>query len=71
MKNIKHCEQNIKVEITKKMQSSAHKRFLQNFGGNSEKALKKNTQEFCLHSYGVRGCAYHKNIQYCACHLVT
>ena len=46
MKNIKHSEQNIKVEISNKMQSSAHKRFLQKFGGNSKKALEKKCESF-------------------------
>ena len=46
MKNIKHSEQNIKGDITKIMQSSAHKRFWQKFGGNSQNALKKFRDSF-------------------------
>ena len=57
MTNIKHCEQNIQVEITNKMQSSVHKRFLQKNGGNSKKALKKKLREFCLHLLGLREAA--------------
>ena len=60
MENIKHSEQNIKVEITKKNRNSAHKRFLQKFGGNSEGARQKISRQFCLHSYCVRERAYHK-----------
>ena len=50
MENIKHSEQNIKVEITKKNRNSAHKRFLQKFKGNSERARQKFRVSFvCIH----------------------
>ena len=62
LKNCKHCEQNIKVEITKKkLQSLAHKRVWQKFGGKSQKALEKDFARVLFASTRPkRGCTYHK-----------
>ena len=41
----------------KKLQSLAHKRVWQKFGGKSQKALEKNLRECCLHLLGLREAA--------------
>ena len=46
IKNIKQWAKYLKLKSPKIMQSSAHKRFLQNYGGNSQKALIKNRKSF-------------------------
>ena len=55
MENIRHSGQNIKVEITKKkMQNSAHERFLAKIWKKLPKGVEKNLREFCLHPSGLK-----------------
>ena len=46
-----------KLKSPKKLQSLTHKRVWQKFGGNSQRALKKHSGEFCLHLLGLREAA--------------
>ena len=55
MENIRHSGQNIKVEITKKkMQNSAHERFLAKIWKKLPKGVEKNSREFCLRPSGLK-----------------
>ena len=57
--------------ITKKVAKFGSSTHLAKIWRNLPKGAERKSREFCLHSYGVRGRAYHKNIQYCACHLLS
>ena len=60
MKNIKHGEQISKLKSPRQNAKFGSQTLFVKIWRELQKGAEKKTREFCLDSYGVRGCAYHK-----------